>query len=112
MATLCKEVKRTQVVENRNYCLLALKELISRTRKFKDYEDVLKETIKFLKTINLKVISSAYKCVRAFLTIFPTEIVQTPYFAEILSILKSKLKEHDADRVVKYSVIKCLGPIF
>lgn len=29
-----------------------------------------------------------------------------------MSILIVKLKEHDADRVVKYSVIKCLGPIF
>ena len=71
MVTLCKEVKKTQVVENRNYCLLALKELISRARGFKDYEEIIKETIKLLKTTNLKVISSSYKCVRAFLTNFP-----------------------------------------
>jgi hypothetical protein len=112
MKTLTKEVKKTQIADNKNHCLLGLKELISRSRNFKEYEDVLKETIKLLKATNLKVLSSAYKCVRAFLSVFPSELLQTPYFTEILTILKSKLKEHDADRVVKYSVIKCIGPIF
>lgn len=31
---------------------------------------------------------------------------------EILSILKSKVKEHDADKMIKQNVIKCLGCIF
>jgi hypothetical protein len=92
MKTLSKELKKTQIIENKNYCLLALKDLISGSRQFKEYEDVLRETIKLLKTSNLKVISSAYKCVKTFLISFSSTIVNTPYFGEILNILKSKLK--------------------
>jgi hypothetical protein len=42
MKTLTKEVKKTQIADNKNHCLLGLKELISRSRNFKEYEDVLK----------------------------------------------------------------------
>jgi hypothetical protein len=26
--------------------------------------------------------------------------------------IQAKLKEHDADRIIKTNVVKCLGPIF
>lgn len=109
---LSKELKKTQITENKNYCLLALKELISNVRSFKTYDEILKETIKLLKTSNLKVIASAYKVIKTFLSVFPQDILNSPYFNEILNNLKAKLKEHDADRVIKNSVIKCLGSIF
>lgn len=65
-----------------------------------------------LKNPNLKVSATAYKCLRTFINVFPQELLNSQYFVEILTILKSKVKEHDADKMIKQNIIKCIGCIF
>ena len=65
-----------------------------------------------MKNTNLKVCSTAYKCLRTFISVFPQDLLNSQYFVEILSILKSKIKEHDADKLIKQNVIKCIGSVF
>ena len=39
-------------------------------------------------------------------------MLKSPLLKAILEAILKKLKEHDADKLIKSSVIKCLGPIF
>lgn len=86
--------------------------MISSKRPFKKYEEILKEVIKLLKNPNLKVASAAYKYLKTFITVFSQDLLESQYFVEILTILKLKIKEHDADKVIKQNVLKCIGCVF
>lgn len=43
---------------------------------------------------------------------FYSQLLKSSYFKKVFNNILEKLKEHDADRIVKASVIKCLRPIF
>jgi hypothetical protein len=60
----------------------------------------------------LKIVSISYGGIGTILKHFSSELLDSGAFNNILTNILGKLKEHDADRNVKSSVISCLGPIF
>ena len=92
--------------------LKVIKSLVSGIQDFGAVKNILNILLKYTADTNLKVASISYGGIRAVLATFPHEIVKSGDFKRIFENLLVKLKEHDADRIIKSSIIKCLGPIF
>ena len=128
------ELLRERIVENEEVCmkllnqvtnevgkvktdscvnlLKVIKSLVSGIQDFGVVKNILNILLKYTSDTNLKVASISYGGIRSILATFPNEVLKSGEFKKIFDNLLVKLKEHDADRIIKSSVIKCLGPIF
>lgn len=108
------ELKCTNIIENKANLLLCLGELISQEHPFEKYQfiyDYFFETIN--KNSNVKIQSICLLSIKKIIEIFITQISSNAQNREkIISLLKSKIKELDCDKLVKVSLCKCLVVIF
>ena len=68
--------------------------------------------MKYLKHTNLKIVSTSFSGLRTVTRVYGEHLVRKNKYFPILDVILLKLQEHNADKMVKVSVIKCLGPIF
>ncbi len=64
------------------------------------------------KSNNFKVAAASFDGIRNSIKHYHDRILKSGKINEILNILIPKLKEHDADKLIKIQAIRCLGPIF
>ena len=68
--------------------------------------------LKYIRDKNLKIVSTSYSGIKTIEKVYGESLVRKGKFKPILDVVLAKMKEHDADKLIKISVIKCLGPIF
>lgn len=91
--------------------MLTLRELITDSIEFGEYNKIIPLFLDLASKNNIKLQSSAFKCIRALLKKFPRELAKSEHFGKVIEVIKKKLKEHDSDKIVKVSVLKCVGPL-
>lgn len=92
-----------------------LKELISDSNNsLEDYEQIytyINEQI--WRTNNIKIHNICISSLRRYLEVFKFTITQgSKLYDIILPVLKNKIKEFDGDKIIKLSILKCLGSAF
>ena len=92
--------------------MLILRELIFGEIPFKHYDRMLDIFIQMTGDKNFKIVAATYKGVFRLLSDFPEEIQKHGAFENILKNICSKLGQHDIDKAVKKSVMKCAGCVF
>lgn len=92
--------------------LKVIKSLIEGVNNFQMVENILMKFLSFTSNTNLKVVAISYGGIRSIMKNFSAQFLKSPKFKQTFDNILNKLKEHDADRMIKASVIKCLGPIF
>ena len=61
---------------------------------------------------NLKIVAASFTGFRAIIKTYPKNLLKSGKFNNILSAILKKMKEHDADKNIKSSLLRCLGPIY
>ena len=79
---------------------------------FQKVEQLIHVYLKHVKDKNMKVAATSFSGLRALEKVYGESLVRQGKFQPILDVILQKMKENDADKMVKVSVIKCLGPIF
>lgn len=68
--------------------------------------------LNYSKSKNFKVISSSFGTLRVIEKTYPDQLKNSAVLKDIIGQITKKLKEHDADKLIKSSVIRCLGPLY
>lgn len=61
---------------------------------------------------NFKVVAASFDAIRNIIKNYHEDLFKSGKINEILREIYKKLGEHDADKLIKIQVIRCLGPIF
>jgi hypothetical protein len=65
------------------------------------------------KVSNIKLQTVCISTLRKFNESFSGQIdSNTKYYSKLLTLVKSKIKEFDSDKIIKLAILKCVGSIF
>ncbi len=65
-----------------------------------------------IKNNNFKIVAASFEGLRNIIKCYHDDLLKSGKIDEILNAVLGKLKEHDADKLVKIQSTRCLGPIF
>jgi hypothetical protein len=109
-----KELKRTNINENKANLLLCLRELVSEEHSFEKYQSVYDyffDTIN--KSNNIKIQSICLLGIKKIIEVYRNVLSSRPQNKDkLIGLFKNKIRELDSDKLVKTSLCKCLGIIF
>ena len=92
--------------------LRALRSLMSESLPLEKVDKVISLYLHYIRDKNLKIVSTSYSGLKTISKVYGETLARKGKFKPILDVILAKMREHDADKLIKVSVIKCLGPIF
>lgn len=75
-------------------------------------EQTINLYLKFTESNNLKIVAVSFSGLKTIEKVFGESLARQGKYKPILDVIIAKLKEHNADKIIKINVIACLGPIF
>lgn len=94
------------------FLLKSTKSLINGSLPYNKVQKVIDLYIKMIKNNNFKIVAASFEGLRNIIKCYHDDLLKSGKIDEILNAVLGKLKEHDADKLVKIQSTRCLGPIF
>ena len=93
------------------FLIKSSKSFINGSLPYQKIQKIIDMYIRMAKNNNFKIVAARFEGIRNVINCYHGDLLKSGKIDEILGVVLSKLKEHDADKLVKIQSTRCLGPI-